>query len=655
MNSKKDTSLADPQRILRAVNAISGKSDTVEIGNAFAKELGQITGADLCCVYYGGDMDGYNKIGVFTYGDVVYPALNSEEYKAMLDQLGLADQPILYIDPEDEQFASGYLLPLKAKKRMVGVAHVFFKEKIEPVLEKQAVVLLLAEHAGLALDDSNLLAEAHQRTRELETIYQTSLAMTSSEDLEKVLEVILEGCLAMHENATNAYLFFYEDDKLEFAKGVWSVEHESSSVSEPRQDGLTYAVARGGKMILVPDMQEHPLYENAPPDWTGSIFSMPLKLKDEVIGVINIGYAQPQKFTESDVRLVQLLADQAVVSIDHTRALRAVRRRAAQLEALRQASLALTASLELEDVFDAILKSSLRLSSDALDSHIFLYEESRLDFVAALFADGRTLDKPFKEPREDGLTQRVARTGKMIVVENVREHELFQSQEAWTETEEEEWSGAIAGVPLKVADEVVGVLNIAFSDAYKFTEEELYILELLADQAAVAIENARLHRLVREQAITDPLTQIHNRRAFENQLFQKIEEASQTTSTFVLMMMDLNGFKHINDVFGHAVGDRVLARFAREVDASIRKEDFFARFGGDEFIAILSGTDYKQALKVKNELEELVSKIKFEDLPQLSISISMGLAQFPDHGKTADQLIQLADHHLYKYKPKQER
>lgn len=655
MNSKKTTSLADPQRILRAVNAISGKSDTAAVGNAFAKELGQITGADLCCVYYGGGMDGYNKIGVFTCGDVVYPELNSEEYEAMLDQLGLADQPILYIDPEDEQFASGYLLPLKAKKRMVGVAHVFFKEKIEPVLEKQAVVLLLAEHAGLALNDSSLLAEAHQRTRELETVYQTSLAMTSSEDLEKVLEVILEGCLAMHENATNAYLFFYEDDKLEFAKGVWSVGYESYSVSEPRQDGLTYAVARGGEMILVPDMQDHPLYENAPSDWIGSVFSMPLKLKDEVIGVINIGYAQPQKFTENDVRLVQLLADQAVVSIDHTRALRAVRRRAAQLEALRQASLALTASLELEDVFDAILKSSLRLSSDALDSHIFLYEKGRLDFVAALFADGRTLDKPFKEPREDGLTQRVARTGKMIVVENVREHELFQSQDAWTETEEEEMSGAIAGLPLKVADEVVGVLNIAFSDAYRFSEGELYILELLADQAAVAIENARLHRLVQEQAITDPLTQIHNRRAFENQLYQKIEEASQTTSTFVLMMMDLNGFKHINDVFGHAVGDRVLARFAKEVDASIRKEDFFARFGGDEFIAILSGTDYKQALKVKNELEELVSKIKFEDLPQLSISITMGLAQFPDHGKTADQLIQLADHHLYKYKPKQER
>lgn len=166
-------------------------------------------------------------------------------------------------------------------------------------------------------------------------------------------------------------------------------------------------------------------------------------------------------------------------------------KRIAQLETLRQASLSLTASLDLQDVLDTIVKCALDLIPGANNCHIFLYTPEnggRLEFGAALWSNGR-YGQPFATPRLHGLTYTVARSGEAIMVPDMADHPLYADTPP-------SWRGAIIGLPLKIGQRVVGVMNMSHSHAGAFGEADLRILHLLGDQAAIAIENARLYAQV---------------------------------------------------------------------------------------------------------------------------------------------------------------
>ena len=191
---------------------------------------------------------------------------------------------------------------------------------------------------------------------------------------------------------------------------------------------------------------------------------------------------------------------------------------------------------------------------------------------------------PFAEPREEGLTYNVARTAEAIVVQDMRNHPLYA-------TAPPAWTGSIVGLPLKFGERVVGVMNVANRHPHAFSESALRVLRLLGDQAAIAIENARLHNLVIEQARTDITTGLSNRRALDQRIEEEVQRASRYNRPFALIMMDLDNFKQVNDTFGHPVGDRVLRQIAELIGALVRETDFLARFGGDEFALVLAETD----------------------------------------------------------------
>ncbi|MBL7162746.1 MAG: PAS domain S-box protein [Anaerolineales bacterium] len=166
-----------------------------------------------------------------------------------------------------------------------------------------------------------------------------------------------------------------------------------------------------------------------------------------------------------------------------------LQRRADQLELLRQASLRLTSNLALGSVLDAILEQAMQLVT-ADDAHIYLYEQGRLRFGAVRWVDGRR-EGQFAEPRQNGLTYTVARSGERLAVPDMSDHPLFV-----------DWplEGSIVSLPLSIGDQVVGVMNVALDQQHEFSEAELRILDLLADQAAIAIDNARLHEQVQDHA-----------------------------------------------------------------------------------------------------------------------------------------------------------
>ncbi len=371
----------------------------------------------------------------------------------------------------------------------------------------------------------------------------------------------------------------------------------------------------------------------------------PLVSQDNKIGLIEaLDSRAYRSFNQREITLGMLLANNAAVAIEKTWLFQEVRQRSAELEAVRKASLSLTASLDLKEVLDTILENTLSLLSDAQDAHIFLYEHGRLSFAAALWADGRK-GQPWSNPRPDGLTYTVARQGEAILVTDMRNHPLFRGVPT-------SWEGSIVGLPLKIGDRVVGVMTVAHPRAGAFTEENLRVLRLLGDQAAIAIENARLHNLVAQQARTDALTDLPNRRALDERLEEEIQRASRYLHPLSLLMIDLNNFKEVNDTFGHPVGDQVLKKVAVCLRKAVREIDFISRYGGDEFVLLLPETNRNTAENLAQRLAQTLLKCRL-DLPEevpFEITLGFGIAVFPSDGVTASALLAAADRALYQSK-----
>lgn len=320
-----------------------------------------------------------------------------------------------------------------------------------------------------------------------------------------------------------------------------------------------------------------------------------------------------------------------------------VKQQADELDALRRLGLNLTSSLDLQTVLDAIVDEAMRLVKHSQAAHIFLYSKGKLEFGASLTADN-VRNKPISLPRPNGLTYRVANSAEAIIVTDVSSHPVFKDAPI-------KWEGSIVGIPMKAANDIVGVMNLSRDITGNFTKSELRLLGLLADQAAVAISNARLHKMVSEQANTDSLTGLPNRRALDERLQEEVRYAARTGNSFSVVMMDLNGFKSVNDKYGHAVGDDLLRSVFNYLAQGMRSSDFLARYGGDELALIMREAGLEKAQTVTSKVIELIEKYEYPmPAEKIKLGITAGIAVYPIHSRNAGDLLRAADAALYQAK-----
>jgi diguanylate cyclase (GGDEF)-like protein len=366
--------------------------------------------------------------------------------------------------------------------------------------------------------------------------------------------------------------------------------------------------------------------------------------KESLIQLLDILTASVEKISPEDPERMQTITREL---IDHQALLSILKQQTDELDALKELSIHLTSSLDLPDVLDAVVSEAVRLIENTRDVNIFLYKNHKLSFGAALDSEG-TRNKPWSKPRSNGLTYTVARSGETIIVENMQDHPLFQNVPA-------HWIGSIIGIPLKVGNNVVGVMNLSRSTLGGFSSSELRLLSLLSDQAAVAISNASLHQMISRQAYSDTLTGLPNRRALDERLEEEVTSARRNNYSFAVIMMDLDGFKAVNDTYGHTIGDEVLRLVFTEMSRGVRTTDFLARYGGDELTLILSQTEMSSAQVVTEKIIEGMKKIKYQlpDGKRLKLGISGGIALYPVHARSGPDLLRAADAALYhakKYK-----
>jgi two-component system cell cycle response regulator len=203
-------------------------------------------------------------------------------------------------------------------------------------------------------------------------------------------------------------------------------------------------------------------------------------------------------------------------------------------------------------------------------------------------------------------------------------------------------------LPLVAADEAIGTIMLAARAEKRFTADVREMLGVIATQVAVSLQNGLLYKRMETMATTDGLTGLTNHRTFQDRFGQLLERAERHGHHAALLLCDVDFFKKVNDNFGHPVGDEVLRRVARVLEQVARKIDITARYGGEEFAVVLESSTAEQARQVGDRLRQEVGKLVVEtEKGPLRVTMSVGVASFPDDAKDRATLIERADHALY--------
>jgi len=201
-------------------------------------------------------------------------------------------------------------------------------------------------------------------------------------------------------------------------------------------------------------------------------------------------------------------------------------------------------------------------------------------------------------------------------------------------------------LPLISLGRPLGVLSLACAERDAFREADLGPLEAVADICAAALQNVLHLDRIRQLAYRDGLTGIFNRRFFEMRILEELQRARRYNTLLSVAMIDLDGFKALNDEFGHLLGDETLQQMTRLFSQQMRKVDIVCRYGGDEFAMLLPETAGEKAFSAVEKLRRSVAGWAFPGVPR-PLTISAGIACFPEHGASRDELVKAADDALY--------
>lgn len=321
-----------------------------------------------------------------------------------------------------------------------------------------------------------------------------------------------------------------------------------------------------------------------------------------------------------------------------------------ELNTLVDVGKALTSRLELGEVYRvAMEKVSLLLKPSAWSLLIVDENTDELCFEIAVSPVAEKL-KGVRLPPGEGIAGFVAQSGEPLLVPDVKKDDRFFGQ---IDQSVGFVTNSIVCVPLKVNDKTLGViqlLNALGQD--QFNDQDLRILSTIADFTAIAIDNARLVERVQELTITDDLTGLYNARHFQKLLDYEVERANRLNTELSLVFIDLDHFKQVNDTYGHLTGSRLLSEVGRTIADNMRKMNYAARYGGDEFVLLFPGAGNDSALGMIHNLREAFRNGNYRsDCGQpITVTASIGVATYPANAPNKQELIRLADMAMYEVK-----
>ncbi|MCG8469193.1 MAG: sensor domain-containing diguanylate cyclase [Gemmatimonadetes bacterium] len=483
---------------------------------------------------------------------------------------------------------------------------------------------------------------------ELETLsalYHATCRIGLSDRLDDLLSAVLgQAHELIRFDHCAVMLYEPETGRLRVRKvlGYADATDEVQSVALPRGHGLSGWAAEHRQAVRVADVRKDPRYVPGLPDARSSLV-VPMVVSNQVAGVFNVESTREDAFTETHEKLLTVLGSQAGLAILGSRARERLQHRIEQLHALYRISQLASGQDDLDTTLSAILGVTEELVPDGHVAVLLLDEASRSLTVRA--SRGYTEGVGgLRIPVGRGLTGRCAETGEAQLANDLAHVTDYIEGVPGARSE--------IALPLKVDGRVIGVLNAESSTPGAYGDDHVQPLTVVAHQAAVVIRAAQLNEEMRCLAVTDPLTGLHNRRYFAEKLEEHVRRARRYGEELVLLLLDCDRLKKINDVHGHLAGDRALQAIADVMKITLRDTDVLARLGGDEFAVLLVEADQERGERVMERLAGTVRGLRLmsEEGGDLGLSISIGQSTFPESGSEAKALLREADIALYRSK-----
>ncbi len=372
-----------------------------------------------------------------------------------------------------------------------------FSENDVRLLETLASSMSAAlENAHLLNETQRLLEETQQRNAELEAIRKAGIDLSSNLDYSTTLDSILISTSALMPNIENINLFIYENNELKFGTAIANGKINGKPVAVPRPGGMTNQVAQTGEIILVEDMREHPLYKNSNTGWSGALIGLPLKFRQRVVGVMNIHFTNPRTFTDSELRLLQLFADQASVVIENSRLFEDASRHARESVALNEVGRDISATLDLTVVMDKIAAYARELLKGS-SSAIYLPEGDD-QTLRAIVAKGNIAGEIMEDYIHigEGIIGSVAKSGTAEFVNDTNSDPRTLQIPGTAKVGDER----LLIAPLLAGETVNGVMAVWREGGALFSAADMRFLEELSLQAAIAIQNANFFIQIQRRA-----------------------------------------------------------------------------------------------------------------------------------------------------------
>ena len=502
------------------------------------------------------------------------------------------------------------------------------------------VALSIGGQLSISVENWNLNRSAERREHELRILHLVAEGLRATFDMNAQIEILrreLKGILGGANFGLN--LQDSPEGPLEVAVPFENIGSQGTVQGGPASSLAQYVQRSRQPLMVSSDIQETAQRLGLPPmnpsikSWCG----VPLHFSDGSMGVLElIDLERENALLKSQFELVQVLAQDAAGAVENARLFKREQRRSSHLALLNELGRKASAVLNPEELLPSIC-AQIRTAFGYDLVRIEMMDGGRKELIVEAEAGygpeliGRRIRMG------EGLSGVAAESGEPVLANSVVKEPRYVALNAGVRS--------ALSLPLKYREELTGVLSLESLQAYAFSQQDVLTLRTLADQLTIALHNAHAYQVALEQAITDGLTGLKTHRFFMEALDREWKRSTRSGHVFSVIMMDLDGFKQVNDRHGHLEGDKVLTEVANLLNDRVRQSNVVARYGGDEFAIMLPETRTEQAESLAERLRANIESDQY--LSAHGVTASFGISTFPVHGPTQEEILRVADSGMY--------
>jgi diguanylate cyclase (GGDEF)-like protein len=501
------------------------------------------------------------------------------------------------------------------------------------------VVLMLCLAAGMVAFWRHSRS-AERRSREFELLAEIGSVLSSRLVPDEVLVAVHKEMTRFLD--TSAFYVAFLDESTQLIR--FEFETDDGQVVPKRErtpsQGFTEYIIRTGKPLLIERDLERVrdalgVIKIARP--AKCFCGVPIKVRDRITGVMAVlNYYREDVFTRHDLEILQVAARHVAVAFENAQMFAAEQRRIRYLQFINSLSKTAISTQNADEMLrEIVAQIEQAFHFDHISIGIVDLNAKEVELRAVGGSEPANGVVSHRLPLHAGVIGRAIRSSAAVLEQG----EAAPPQGIYPDAR------SVLSIPLVYSDTRLGVINVESRAERAFREDDVVMLQTLADLLAAALHNVFVYQKMEQQSITDPLTGIKTRRFFDESLQSEYKRGMRSGRPFCVVLIDLDKFKQVNDQQGHLEGDLVLARIGRLLDQKVRQSNIVARYGGDEFMILMPETTLDQACTISERLRLWIATDPM--LQEKEITGSLGIAEYPLHGNTIEDVIRMADEGMY--------